>query len=167
MHLKLPLGVNFNVRVLCKWCGRYRSQNTSWNMYTCMDESCICGHHVSKDFCTPIINEVCSGSQEGKFWRRTHPRKVSYCPLLLQTGTITATVRDSRHYFNNLLQGELEDGILHFFIYGCSACWSLCWDNEFNFDTRKLLVYHFCLNTAAMTFNFLIIIVIWREENDM
>ena len=77
MRLKLPLGVNFNVHVLCKWHGRYRSQNTSWNMYTCMDEICIRGHHVSKDFCTPIINEVCNGSQEGNFWGRPHPRKKS------------------------------------------------------------------------------------------
>ena len=28
MHLKLLLGVNLNVRVLCKWRGRYRSLNT-------------------------------------------------------------------------------------------------------------------------------------------
>ena len=42
-----------------------------------MDESCICGHHVSKDFCTPIFNEVCSGSQEGKFWGRKRPRRKS------------------------------------------------------------------------------------------
>ena len=27
MHLKLPLRVNFNVRMLPKWCGRYGSQN--------------------------------------------------------------------------------------------------------------------------------------------
>ena len=25
-------------------------------------------------------------------------------------------------YFRDLLQGGLEDRILHFFIYGCSAC---------------------------------------------
>ena len=77
---------------------------------TYMDESCICGHHVSKDFCTPVINEVCSGSQEGKFWGRTRAQKnVSYCSLLLQ-----ATVRDSYHYSNDLLQGGLEDCLLHF-----------------------------------------------------
>ena len=29
MRLKLPLGVNFNVSVLCKWCDRYGSGNTS------------------------------------------------------------------------------------------------------------------------------------------
>ena len=32
---------------------------------------------MCQDFCTPIINEVCSVSQEGKFWGRTHPRKKS------------------------------------------------------------------------------------------
>ena len=66
---------------------------------TYVDESCIRGHHVSKDFCTPVINVVCSGSQEGKFEGRTCAQKnVSYCSLLLQTGTIMATVRDSHHY---------------------------------------------------------------------
>ena len=29
---------------------------------TYVDESCICGHHMSKDFCTPVINEVRSYS---------------------------------------------------------------------------------------------------------
>ena len=29
MCLKLQLGVNFNVQMLPKWCGRYGSQNTS------------------------------------------------------------------------------------------------------------------------------------------
>ena len=33
--LKLPLGINFIMRVLCKWHGRFRSQNTLWNMYIC------------------------------------------------------------------------------------------------------------------------------------
>ena len=118
--------------------------------YTYMDESCIHGHHVSKNFCTPVINEVCSGSQEGKFWGSTRAQKyISYCLLLLQTGTITATVRDSRHYSNDLLQGGLEDYLLNFFVYSRSVCWSLCYDNEFNFNTWKLLVYHFSLNIAA------------------
>ena len=82
---------------------------------TYVDESCIRGHPVSKDFCTPVINVVCSGSQEGKFEGRTCAQKnVSYCSLLLQTGTITATVRDSHHYSNDLLQGALEDRLLHF-----------------------------------------------------
>ena len=92
---------------------------------TYMDKSCIYGHHVLKDFCTTVIDEVCSGSQEGKFWDRTRAQKnVSYSSLLLQTGpgTITATVRDSRLYSNELLQGGLEDRLLHFFVYGFSAC---------------------------------------------
>ena len=70
---------------------------------TYVDESCIRRHHVLKDFCTPVINEVCSDSLEGKFWSKTVVQNnISYCSLLLQTGTITATVRDSRHYSNNL-----------------------------------------------------------------
>ena len=90
---------------------------------TYVDESYICRHHVSKDFCAPIINEVCSGSQEGKFWDRIRDQKnVSYCLLLLQTGTITVTVRDSRHYSNDLLQGGLKDRLLHFFVYGRYIC---------------------------------------------
>ena len=44
---------------------------------TYMDERCIRRHHVSKDFCTPLINEVCSGSQEEKFWGRAHVQKTS------------------------------------------------------------------------------------------
>ena len=44
---------------------------------TYMDDSCIRGHHVSKDFCTPVINEVCSGSQEDKFEVGHVPRKTS------------------------------------------------------------------------------------------
>ena len=39
------------------------------------DKSYIRRHHVSKDFCTPVINEVCSGSQEGKFSGRTSGKK--------------------------------------------------------------------------------------------
>ena len=56
------------------------------------------------------LNELCSDSQERKFWGRTYPQKnFSYCSLLLQTGTIVATVRDSHHNSNDLLQGGLED----------------------------------------------------------
>ena len=38
-------------------------------------ESCIHGHHVLKDFCTPVINEVYSDSKEGKFGGRTCAQK--------------------------------------------------------------------------------------------
>ena len=85
------------------------------------------------------------------------PRKNSYCSFLQQTGKITATIRDSRHYSNDLLQGGLEDRLLHFFVYGRSACLSLFCDNEYNFDTKKPLVYYFSLNTAATPFNFPIV----------
>ena len=40
-----------------------------------MDEGCIRRHHVSKDFCTPVIDKVCSGSQEGRFWDRVRAQK--------------------------------------------------------------------------------------------
>ena len=38
------------------------------------------GHHVSKDICTPVISEVCSGSKEGKFGGRTRAQKTSAVP---------------------------------------------------------------------------------------
>ena len=44
---------------------------------TYVHESCIRGHQVSKDFCTPVINVVCSGSQGGKFEGRTFAQKTS------------------------------------------------------------------------------------------
>ena len=88
---------------------------TSRGTCTYMDESCIRGHHVSEDFCTPVINGVCSGSQEGKFeGRKCAQKNVSCCSLLLQTGTITDPVRDSHQDSNDLLQGGLEDHLLHF-----------------------------------------------------
>ena len=41
-------------------------------------ESCsIHRHYVSKDYCTPVINEVCSGSKEGKLVVGHMPRKTS------------------------------------------------------------------------------------------
>ena len=40
-------------------------------------------------------------------------KNFSYCSLLFKTGTIMATLRDSRHYSNDLLQGGLKD-CLHF-----------------------------------------------------
>ena len=121
MHLKLPLGlilmwiccasgvVDIEAKRCCGTC-------------TYVDQSYIHGHHVSKHFCTPVINEVCSDSQEGNFWVGDVPRKTSYCSLLLQTGKSMATVRDSRHYSNDLLQGGLKGHLIHFFVYGRSAC---------------------------------------------
>ena len=73
--------------------------------------SCIRGHHVSKDFWTPVINEelVCaqeSGNshdpyavaiKKGSLVVGHVPRKISaVCSLFLHAGTITATVTDSR-----------------------------------------------------------------------
>ena len=67
MHLKLPLGVNFNVCVCYATSVVDIEAKKPCGTCTYVDESCIRGHRVSKDFCTPVINEVCSGSQEGKF----------------------------------------------------------------------------------------------------
>ena len=41
-------------------------------------------------------------------------KKFSYYSLLPQAGTIMATVRDSRRYSNDLLQGGVENCLLHF-----------------------------------------------------
>ena len=39
---------------------------TPCGICTYVDERCICGHHVSKNFCTLVINEV---PYSGKVWR--------------------------------------------------------------------------------------------------
>ena len=55
--------------------------------------------------------------KKGSFVGRTRAQKnFSYCSLLLQIGTIMATVRDSCHYSNDLLQYGLKDRLLDFFI---------------------------------------------------
>ena len=59
---------------------------------TYMIESCsIRGHHMLKDFCTPAINEVCSGSKEGKFGGRWDT-----CPEELQL--LLAVFTDCNYY---------------------------------------------------------------------
>ena len=92
-------------------------------METHVCDSCIRGHHVSKDFWTPVINEelVCaqeSGNshdpyavaiKKGSVVVGHVPRKISaICLLFLRVETITATVTDSRQYLNDLPQGGLE-----------------------------------------------------------
>ena len=49
---------------------------------TYMDESCGRGHHVSKDFCTPGINEQSKGQ---KFWGSTHQCPEKFQLLLVVT----------------------------------------------------------------------------------
>ena len=53
MCLKLPLRVNFNVRVLRKWHGHVIDIEAKTPRGTCtyVDDSYILRHHVSKDFC--------------------------------------------------------------------------------------------------------------------
>ena len=62
-----------------------------------------------------------------------------------------ATVRDSRHYSNDLLQGGLKviSYTSSYMAVPLAEACSLCCDSECNFDTWKFLVYHFSLNTAA------------------
>ena len=83
-----------------------------------VESSTIRRHHVSKDFCTPVIKEVCSGSKEEKFGSRTHAQKTfSCCSLFLWTVTITASVRDSCQYSNNHLLPKLTSR-QYFILYG-------------------------------------------------
>ena len=92
-------------------------------METHVFDSCIRGHHVSKDFWTPVIYEelVCaqeSGNphdpyaveiKKGSVVVGHVPRNISaVCSLFLRAGTITATVTNSRQYSNDLPQGGLE-----------------------------------------------------------
>ena len=93
-------------------------------METHVCDSCIRGHHISKDFWTPVINEelVCaqeSGNshdpyavaiKKGSVVVGHVPRKISaICSLFLRVKTITATVTDShRQYSNDLPQGGVE-----------------------------------------------------------
>ena len=122
MHLKLPLGVNLNMHVLCKWRGRYRSK-TPHGICTYVDESYIPGHHVSKDFCTAVINEVCSGSQEGKFWGRTHAQKNSQLLLIVTTDwNYYSYCKGQPSLFQRLTPGWIRRLSPILFIYGRSAC---------------------------------------------
>ena len=84
---------------------------------------------VSKDFCTPVINEVCSGSKEGKFGGKTHAQKnFSYCSLFLRTVTTIATVRDNyRYYYDLQLQGG-QDHLPCFFVSVCMVCMHMAMD---------------------------------------
>ena len=56
----------YNVRMLPKWRVDKEGETPHETCkLTYMVESCgICGHHVLKNFCTPVINEVCSGSKK-------------------------------------------------------------------------------------------------------
>ena len=60
MCLKLLLGIN----VMCVCCVSDMvdiEAETHHGTCTYMDKSCIRGHHVAKDSCTPVINDACSG----------------------------------------------------------------------------------------------------------
>ena len=70
-----------------------------------MDESCIRGHHVSKDFCTPIINEVCNSSQEGKFWGRPHPTKSQLLPIVTTNWNYHSYCKGQLSLFQQLTLG--------------------------------------------------------------
>ena len=75
------------------------------------------------------------------------------------TVTITATVRDSHQYSNDLrLQGRLrKDRLLRIsmvtHMQARLAETGAVIANELNFDSKKLLLYHFFLNTAATPFS--------------
>ena len=115
--------VDMEAKIYCETC-------------TYVVNHCIHGYHVSKDFCTPVINEtlvyiqenenphdlaVCNGRKEGNIGGRTHAQKNLSCLLtVLWIGLITATTRNSCQYSNDLLQDGFKVCQLHFFVYGCS-----------------------------------------------
>ena len=100
--------------------------------------------------------------EKGNFGIGHVPRKmVTYCLLLLQTVTITATVRDSHHYSNDLC--GLEDYLLYF-SYMAVLLAEACAVITNSTSMQEHFWYIIFLNTAAVPFNFPIII--WREEND-
>ena len=68
MCLQLLLGVNFNVHVLCKWRVDIEAE-TPHGTCTCtyVDESCICRHHVSKDFRILVIRYAVAVKKAWKF----------------------------------------------------------------------------------------------------
>ena len=150
MCLKLLLKVNFNVCVVQVPWQIQKPKHLMEHVHTVV-KSCVCRHHVSKDFSTPVINEVCVAVKKGSLVVEHMPFRC--CLLLLQTETIMATVRASCHYSNDLLQGGLEDHLLHFFIYyDCSLAESCA------VITKSTLVqgnfWHIILlNTAATPFS--------------
>ena len=160
MHLTLLLKVNFNVHGLPKWRGRYESQNISWNIYIC-GQSCICGHHVLKDFCTTVINEVYFVPKIHMTHKQWHwvkkeslvvgyvPRKtsaVAHCFYKLELLHLLH-IRDSRLYRLTTpgWTWSLSPTLFRIWLF---TCWSRNCDNGINFDANILLVYDFSLNTV-------------------
>ena len=102
------------------WCeARYGGWTPHEHVHTCMIKSCIHEHHVSKDFWTPVINEVLVCIQEsenphdlytvavmkGSLVVGHMPIKISaVCLQFLPTGTITAIVRDSCEKWHMCIQ---------------------------------------------------------------
>ena len=122
MHFKLPLGVNLNMHVLRKWRGRYISK-TPRGTCTYVDESYNPGHHVSKDFCTAVINEVCSGSQGGKFWGRSRAQKNGQLLLVVTTDwNYYSYCKGQPSLFQRLIPGWTRRLSPILFVYGRSAC---------------------------------------------
>ena len=59
MRLKLPLGIN----LMCVCCASDvvdTEAKRPCGTCTYVDESYICSHHVSKDFCTPVMRHAVS-----------------------------------------------------------------------------------------------------------
>ena len=92
-------------------------------METHVFDSCIRGHHISKDFWMPLINEELACAQEsgnphdpyavaikkGSAVVGHVPGKISaVCSLFLRAGTITGIVTDSHQYSNGLPQGGFQ-----------------------------------------------------------
>ena len=99
-------------------------------------------------------------SQEAGSFRVGHAgtqKNFSYCSLLLQTRTIMATVRDSHHYSNDLLQGGLEDHLNTFLFTAIPLAEACAVLTNSTLIEGNFLVYHFSLNTVGTPFNFPIV----------
>ena len=93
---------------------------------TYVGESCIRGHHVSKDFCTPVINEVASYAvvvKMGSFGvGHTVAQLYNYIVRFYYRLELLWLVYGTAVIIPTTYSRVVEDRLLHFFVYGCSAC---------------------------------------------
>ena len=83
--------------------------------------------------------------------------RVGHVPEKLQLLFIVTTEWNYYSYYKGQSSLFQRHTSLHFSYMDVSLAEACAVINKFNFDTRKLLVYHFSLNTAATPFNFPII----------
>ena len=87
---------------------------------TYVDESCVRGHHVSKDFCTPGINEQSKGQKFGVA-HTSAQKNFSYCLLLLQS-RYYGCCKGEPSLFKQCTPGWTQRSSLTLSVYGHSVC---------------------------------------------